>query len=302
MEQIVTPGRFTQIQYSGDGLWMQSPYPDLYDPIQTGSFFAEADDDDVIADYDVGMFTGVIDMSGETSVTLEFDRNFQDFAGYGYAEVNTYSGGTDSSNLEENLWSKTTDDSPTTGIHTTLTFDPSAYADPSQVYIEFYYTDDGYGSAWKFAVDEIVVTGSSGVLFHEGFETDPFGGLTWIFTSVYDMTGEIVDPAPSAIVSVIGKMKANDLAYYRHAETAMETMVILALNLEDGMENDGSIDDCLGAYWSEDFQGAHNIGNSANAKGHGYGYWSQSGGYGYFLNPGRNGNGMAGFSGNEAVD
>jgi hypothetical protein len=281
---------------------MQSPYPDTYDPIQTGSFFAEADDDDVVADYDVGMFTGIIDMTGETSVTLEFDRNFQDFAGYGYAEVNTYSGGTDTSNLEETLWSKTTDDIPTTGIHTILTFDPSAYADPSQVYIEFYYTDDGYGSAWKFAVDEIMVTGSSGVLFHEGFETDPFGGLTWVFTAVNDITGDIVDPARAGIVSVVGKMKANDLSYYRHAETAMDTMVILALNLEDGMEDDGSMDDCLGAYWSEDFQEAHNIGNSANAKGHGYGHWSQSGGYGYFLNPGKNGNGMAGFSGNEAVD
>ncbi len=37
-------------------------------------------------------------------------------------------------------------DDPTTGVHTTLTFDPSNYTDPSEVYVEFWYTDDAYTS------------------------------------------------------------------------------------------------------------------------------------------------------------
>lgn len=154
----IPPG-WTQVQYSGTGMWMVSPYPDLYDPPGTGAYFAEADDDDVIADYDVGLFTPAIDLRGWENIYLEFDRNFQDFAGYGQAAVNVYSGGTGPGNFEEQLLYLTNDD-PSSGVHTVLgPIDPSTYADPSQVYFEFWYTDDGYYSAWKFAIDDVTLTG-----------------------------------------------------------------------------------------------------------------------------------------------
>jgi hypothetical protein len=300
MEQIVVPGTWVQQMYSGTGVWQWVPYSEYHytDPPGSGSYYVIADSDDNPSDiYEVGIFSPSMDLTGETLVTLTYARDFQDFAGDGYMEVNTYSGGI----FQETLFSKTTDD-PYGGLVATHTFDPSGYPDPSDVQVEFLYSTEGDTYAWGFGLDDVEVSGSSGIIFQEDFEIDPFGSIGWVFTSVHDMTGEIVDPMPSGIVHVVGKMKANDLAYYRHAETALETMVILALNLEDGMEDDGSMEDCLGAYWSEDFQEAHNIGNSANAKGHGYGYWSHEGGYGYFLNPGKNGNGMAGFTGNEAVD
>jgi hypothetical protein len=228
-----------------------------------------------VENQDEELISPSIPVAGYSSLVLEWDQYINDFSStrvdYQHVDV-SFDGGS---------WTNivTFSGVDTWGRESHTISIPSG---ASTMQVRFHYIAN---NEWYWYVDNVWI-GESSVTFNV----------------VDDLTGDIVDPAPNGIVSVIGKMKANDLSYYRHTQTAMDTMVILALNLEDGMEDDGSMDDCLGAYWSEDFQGAHNTGNSANAKGHGYGYWSHDGGYGYFLNPGKNGNGMAGFSGNEAVD
>ncbi len=110
------------------------------------------------------------------------------------------------------------------------------------------------------------------------------------------------DPRLAITVSVVDKMKGNELAYYRHTQNAIREIVTLDLNLEDGMTDDGSLDAALDAYTSGDTQAAHSIACAANAHGESYGYWTHEGGYSYFFNPGKNGNGMAGLTGKEATD
>ena len=111
-----------------------------------------------------------------------------------------------------------------------------------------------------------------------------------------------VDPRPAMTVSVADKMKGTDLAYYRHTQNAMREIVMLDLNLGNGMPDDGSLTAALDAYRSCDAQAAQDIASAANENGMGYGYWTHEGGYGDFFNPGKNGNGMAGLTGKEAMD
>jgi hypothetical protein len=115
-------------------------------------------------------------------------------------------------------------------------------------------------------------------------------------------TLEATDPRPNLVVRVVEKMKGTELAYYRHSQNALREIVVLYLNLEDGMPDDGSLKAALEAYISEDFGTAQDIAKAANENGNGYGYWVHEGGYDYFLNPGKNGNGMAGLTGKEARD
>jgi hypothetical protein len=152
------PTGWTIIQYIGNGTWEQEAYrASSYwsEPPGMGSYFAWADSDEHRDDlFDTGLFTPSIDCSGCDNIRLTFARNFQECMGCGYAEVNTYSGGIAPGNLEENLWNQTVGD-PHYGVHTTLFFDPSGYADPSDVYIEFYYTTDGGKDCWSFAIDAV---------------------------------------------------------------------------------------------------------------------------------------------------
>jgi hypothetical protein len=113
---------------------------------------------------------------------------------------------------------------------------------------------------------------------------------------------EWIDFSPRITINVVDKMSANDLAYYRHTQNAMKTIVVLAMNIEDGMEDDGSLDSALEDYRNCAIQEAHSTATCANAHGESYGYWVDEGGMGYFLNPGKNGNGMAGLTGSEAKD
>jgi len=182
------PSGWTIIQYSGSGTWEQEAYGiDWYEPPETGVYYAEADSDEHMGyTFDTGLFTPSVDCSACTNVTLVFARNFQDFAGGDYAKVNTYSGGTDPADLEENLWNKTTDD-PYDGVNTTLYFDPSGYADPSNVYIEFYYSTGGGTFEWKFSIDNVELIGDAATVPAE-FSATPTTGPTPLEVQFTDET------------------------------------------------------------------------------------------------------------------
>jgi len=138
--------------------WKQEEYgKDFYEPPGEGLFYMEADSKEAgdTAVVDVGLFTPALDLSGFNKVYLEFDRNFQDTSGNSRVAICMYSGGLEESMFEEFLLEITVSD-PIDGTHTVLSFDPSKYKDPSEVYINFYYTDGGVTSE-KFCIDNVVI-------------------------------------------------------------------------------------------------------------------------------------------------
>ncbi|NOR88321.1 MAG: hypothetical protein GQ527_12000, partial [Bacteroidales bacterium] len=139
------PNDWTQVIYDGTGTWeWTSGYAQASSSAHNGVVF------------DVGLFTPSLDFSTDLSGAVTFTRNFQDFAGYGEAKINVYSGGTGAANFESTIWSKTTDDYGAP-ITETYTFDPTTFADPSNVYFEFWYTNDGYLSAWYFKLYSVTI-------------------------------------------------------------------------------------------------------------------------------------------------
>ena len=149
------PSGWTQVTYSGDGFWeFCDECGESYPPPGDGKYAMANSDLNNTLVFDVGLFTPAMDLSGETSVVMDYDRNFQDYAGDGEIEIRTYSGTT--SNLEEVLDWKTTDD-PYAGGHFTYTFDPSGYLDPGAVYVEFWYSTNGGTYAWGFSIDNVEI-------------------------------------------------------------------------------------------------------------------------------------------------
>jgi hypothetical protein len=159
------PEGWSIVQLGYTGLWEQEAYTtgDVYEPPDTtgSSYYAEADNGEHPSDsYSVGLFTPPFDLTGYDEVTLNFDRNFQIWTSpagydYGYGRVKTYVGGTGISHSQEAILYLDESD-PSEGVFTELTFDPSSYSDPSEVYICFYYNDEnaqsGYG---KFCIDNV---------------------------------------------------------------------------------------------------------------------------------------------------
>jgi hypothetical protein len=182
------PTGWTTIEYSGTGTWYQDSYGSSnYEPPGTGTYYAEADSDEYTTDiFDTGLFTPSIDCTGCSELTLTYARNFQDFAGYGYAEVNVYSGGTSPADLEENLWNQTVDD-PSLGLKASHNFNPSTYTDPSDVYIEFYYSNEGHTFAWGFYIDDVELSGNCGCSQAE-FSATPTMGFTPLEVQFIDET------------------------------------------------------------------------------------------------------------------
>ncbi|RLD75646.1 MAG: hypothetical protein DRJ15_16680, partial [Bacteroidetes bacterium] len=153
------PSGWTQEIYSGTGVWEWNDGDYQYFAPPGDDIYAMTDSDGNTSDvYDVGLFTPAMDLSGETSVVLELDRNFQDYAGDGAMAIRTYSGTT--SNLEEELDWSTTDD-PSGGGHYVYTFDPSGYTDPGAVYVEFWYSTEGGTWAWGFGIDNVQINNST---------------------------------------------------------------------------------------------------------------------------------------------
>lgn len=186
---LIPPG-WDQILYSGTGYW-EITDETYYKPYGYSGKFLAADSDSHPSDvYDVECFTPAMDMTGATNVAIHFGRNFQDFAGDGYAEVNVYSGGYGPGYLEENLWSQDYDD-PYGGVDTWFYIDPSTYSDPSEVYVGFYYSTEGGTWAWSFAIDnlEIYNADTSEVYLEEDFEgAGAFPPAGWTVIKTTDET------------------------------------------------------------------------------------------------------------------
>jgi len=156
------PAGWTQVQYSGTGLWQWSndSLTAIFEPLNYEGGFLSADSNSnngVV--YDVGLFTSPMDMTGLTSVQIAFDKNFQEYTSC-EASVATYSGGTGIANVEELLGYWNADDLPE-GEHVSYTIDPSTYADPSDVYVEFWYSTDGNDWEWSFSIDNLQIGESS---------------------------------------------------------------------------------------------------------------------------------------------
>lgn len=155
------PSGWTQVRYSGTGLWQWSDdTSSAYKPLNSEDGYLIADSDGNGGDvYDVGLFTPSMDMTGLTSVQIAFDKNFQVF-GYQEGRVATYSGGTGVGNLEEQLGFWDVDD-PDGGEHVSYNINPSTYADPSDVYVEFWYSTLEGTWKWSFSIDNLQIDGDS---------------------------------------------------------------------------------------------------------------------------------------------
>lgn len=163
--------------YSGTGTWVLYDIYSYCDPYgwNYDGFWAGADSDENSADvFDVGLFTESFDLTGETSMTIEWDGNHQDFAGDGIGIVSSYSDGV----LEETFYTQDGDD-PYGGAHQMYTFDPSGYTNPANVQIEFYYSTQGGTYAWGFGVDNIELYGTMGFYYFQDFEGTGGAGLSW---------------------------------------------------------------------------------------------------------------------------
>jgi hypothetical protein len=174
---IGIPG-WTETQYSGLGEW-EIEEDDSYDPFghMGDDPYAEADSDAHSSwTYDVGLFSPAIDLQGYGVVYLEYDRNYQNYAGYDDAALNVYSGTT--TGFEEQLWYQDTDD-PYLGVHATHVLSAGSYNDPENVFLEFYYNTNGYTWLWSYNIDNIQLFDSVSMV---DFMVDNFEGdyvCTW---------------------------------------------------------------------------------------------------------------------------
>lgn len=181
IDKIIYGDSWSEIVFSEAGHWEQFDYAsgEEYAPwMGTGTYFAQANayinPEDV---FDVGLFTPPFNLSGLSSVTLEFNMRFTLYD-TDWGEVNTYSGGI----FEENLAMYTTN---ATG-HEMITFDTSDYTDPSEVYIEFYYNSAGQTSIYSFfSIDNVSI---NEIDFSEDFEEDYFPPIDITIISEYNET------------------------------------------------------------------------------------------------------------------
>lgn len=183
--------KWQSVIHSGTGEWIQMPYssPGYQPPSGTGLYFAGCDSDMYASlVYDCSLFTYALDLTGETSVAIDFDMSFVHYI-TDWGEVNTYSGGMAPSNFEQNLATYT---ASTYQQHQTFIINPSTYSDPSEVYVEFYYTTAGGTYQYLFKIDDVTVTpgglseGFEGTVFPPG----TFGVLNEYTQSVMSITLE----------------------------------------------------------------------------------------------------------------
>jgi len=157
---------------------------DIFEPDGSGDYYAETESKDYESGFAVGLFTPPLNLAGYDTVNLSCEIYFFNdwgWSNFNYMQVNTYSGGTDADHSEETLWEQQSSyQGPVI-----LTFDPSKYSDPSDVYIEFYYNNTaGPEFTSTFNIDDVCVkveskeTNEKQILW-ESFEGDVFPPTGW---------------------------------------------------------------------------------------------------------------------------
>ncbi len=148
------PAEWNIVQYSGAGAWTQQAVGDSYDPANAAGSYAEADSNDYPTQrFDTGLFTPCLNVSNYDRVTIEFDINYAQRSSYEYGEVATFSEGM----KEETLAVYTVSPGSYTSGHQSVTFDPSGYANASNVSIRFYYTTGEQTDQYWFKIDNVEV-------------------------------------------------------------------------------------------------------------------------------------------------
>ena len=125
--------------------------------------FMEFDDDDYDSDSDNPLeylISPVIDCTGYENVTLDFDGDFQDMAGYGWFRVDV----TNDNGITWHTVLFETEDVNGWNNYPALPLDISSYADGKKIMIRFVYSDldetnTSSGWGWGCLVDNINVTG-----------------------------------------------------------------------------------------------------------------------------------------------
>ena len=155
------PSGWTQTIYGGIGTWEWCNGCYVYGggpPNSDGKFMVANSDAHNGWSFNVGIFTPSMNFGGGfSSVTIEYDRNFQDLVGSDLAYVAIYSGGKLPANRVQYLWYDLGVDNIAHAIHT---IDPAILPNPSDVYLEFYYYTGGTWQ-WSFSVDNVLVSGAA---------------------------------------------------------------------------------------------------------------------------------------------
>jgi hypothetical protein len=194
--------QYTTVIFSGTGEWEQIDYASggSYRPVGgSGDYYVGCDSDGSGTPFDTSMYTFAFDLSGLTTATLEFWGIFQDYAGSGYTEINVYSNGS----FEENLWTITVDEVPRVPTQHIYTMNVGTYADPSDVVVEFYFTDmDGSyaGNAWGFYFDDLEIPEISYLEDFEGIFPPADFTVTVEYNENITIPPAFIDPGEELVI------------------------------------------------------------------------------------------------------
>jgi hypothetical protein len=193
------PADWSEIVYSGTGHWEHQTYGGgtSYEPYDgnpgsppAGNLgFATADSDTHTTDvFDVELFSKSMDLSTAAGIaTIDLQHCFEDYAGDGEAYIQMYSGGF-GPGYEEGaplIYMDVDADDGYSGGGAPFSgsFDPTTFADPSDVYVGFWYSTNGGTYAWSYSIDDVLIqVPVPGVQYCDDFE----GGssmFTWDATA-----------------------------------------------------------------------------------------------------------------------
>jgi hypothetical protein len=182
IDEISYTNQWTQVQYSGEGIWER--VDDAYSQPAYGSgYFMVADSDGHNGwVYDVEIFTHSMDMTGETSVDFSCAEYFVDLGADDTGQIGIYSGGV----LQETAYYQYGVDDPSGGSVVNYNFDPSGYPNPADVQIGFYYDNGGDTWDWGFGIDDVYLASSTTVYITWDFELETFPPTEMEFSNLYE--------------------------------------------------------------------------------------------------------------------
>ncbi len=155
-----------------------APGGDTEEAPGSGKYYSEVDSKSYGSRYEVGLFTPQLNLTGANSIKLKFSCNLFMLSDHSYKDiifldVKTYSNGTDSDNLEEDLSRY----NYIINKNITLYFNPSNYTDTSNVYIEFYFYENGTCASFPWQslnIDDVSIKIGDKEILWESFEGSDF--------------------------------------------------------------------------------------------------------------------------------